>query len=158
MLFLCGRKLVDDFDAHITGGAGDDLDTSGLILGIHVGPLELPDFGELLGRDLADLVLVGLGRTTGDIRGLFQEDARRGDLRMKVKLLSLNTVMTTGKIIPFWSFVRALKSLQNAMMLTPCAPRAGPTGARDSRHRRAIEADVTLDLLGHVSEGDGCLV
>ena len=51
-----------------------------------------------------------------------------GDLRMNVKLLSENTVMTTGRIIPFWSLVRALNSLQNAMMLTPCAPRAGPTG------------------------------
>src|SRR6185436_18203552 len=51
-----------------------------------------------------------------------------GDLRMNVKLLSVKTVMTTGRIIPFWSLVFALNSLQNAMMLTPCAPSAGPTG------------------------------
>src|SRR6185295_10137660 len=30
--------------------------------------------------------------------------------------------------IPAWSFVVALNSLQNAMMLTPCWPSAGPTG------------------------------
>src|SRR6478672_237806 len=27
-----------------------------------------------------------------------------------------------------WAWVRALKLLQNSMMLTPCWPRAGPTG------------------------------
>src|SRR5882672_892576 len=29
---------------------------------------------------------------------------------------------------PSWEFVWALKPLQNSMMLTPCWPRAGPTG------------------------------
>src|SRR3989337_1850347 len=29
---------------------------------------------------------------------------------------------------PFWSAVCALNALQNSMMLTPCWPRAGPTG------------------------------
>src|SRR5574343_310458 len=51
-----------------------------------------------------------------------------GDLRMNVKDLSENTVITTGMIMPFWSLVLALNSLQNAMMLTPWAPSAGPTG------------------------------
>src|SRR5580698_4844256 len=36
--------------------------------------------------------------------------------------------MTTGMTIPAWSLVAALNSLQKAMMLTPCWPRAGPTG------------------------------
>src|SRR5208337_2907609 len=36
--------------------------------------------------------------------------------------------MTTGMIMPGWSLVLALNSLQNAMMLTPCCPNAGPTG------------------------------
>src|SRR5208337_337039 len=36
--------------------------------------------------------------------------------------------MTTGMIMPGWSLVLALNSLQNAMMLTPCWPSAGPTG------------------------------
>ncbi len=36
--------------------------------------------------------------------------------------------MTTGMIIPSWEDVFALKVLQNSMMLTPCCPRAGPTG------------------------------
>src|ERR1700704_3083778 len=30
--------------------------------------------------------------------------------------------------MPGWSFVLALKSLQNAIILTPCWPSAGPTG------------------------------
>src|SRR5215475_12380241 len=37
-------------------------------------------------------------------------------------------VTTTGRIRPSWELVCALKPLQNSMMLTPCWPRAGPTG------------------------------
>src|SRR3989304_220523 len=37
-------------------------------------------------------------------------------------------VMTTGMIVPSWLLVWALKALQNSMILTPCCPRAGPTG------------------------------
>ena len=62
------------------------------------------------------------------LAAFFKRTEAGGDFRMNVKLLSENTVITTGKIMPFWSFVLALNSLQNAMILTPCAPRAGPTG------------------------------
>ena len=37
-------------------------------------------------------------------------------------------VTTTGRMSPSWLPVWALKPLQNSMMLTPCWPRAGPTG------------------------------
>src|SRR5215475_3168460 len=39
-------------------------------------------------------------------------------------------VMTTGMIRPSWSLadVLALNALQNSIMLTPCGPRAVPTG------------------------------
>src|SRR5499433_1809911 len=37
-------------------------------------------------------------------------------------------VTTTGRISPSCELVWALKPLQNSMMLTPCWPRAGPTG------------------------------
>src|SRR5215467_12069123 len=37
-------------------------------------------------------------------------------------------VTTTGRISPYCELVWALKPLQNSMMLTPCWPRAGPTG------------------------------
>src|SRR5512140_3569978 len=39
-------------------------------------------------------------------------------------------VITTGMIRPSWSFadVFALNALQKSMMLTPCGPRAVPTG------------------------------
>src|SRR5713226_2079695 len=37
-------------------------------------------------------------------------------------------VTTTGRMIPSCDPVWALKPLQNSMMLTPCCPRAGPTG------------------------------
>src|SRR5437867_1184343 len=36
--------------------------------------------------------------------------------------------MTTGITMPASLLVAALNSLQNAMILTPCWPRAGPTG------------------------------
>src|ERR1044072_369365 len=36
--------------------------------------------------------------------------------------------MTTGMIMPPWSLVAALNSLQKPMMFTPCWPSAGPTG------------------------------
>src|SRR5213593_2596822 len=37
-------------------------------------------------------------------------------------------VTTTGRMRPSCDWVCALKPLQNSMMLTPCWPRAGPTG------------------------------
>src|SRR5262245_66671143 len=37
-------------------------------------------------------------------------------------------VTTTGRMSPSWLLVWALKPLQNSMRLTPCWPRAGPTG------------------------------
>ena len=46
----------------------------------------------------------------------------------KVKLRSEYTVMTTGMIMSPCAALLALKSLQKAMMLTPCWPSAGPTG------------------------------
>src|SRR3972149_9302554 len=37
-------------------------------------------------------------------------------------------VISTGTMPPAWEAVRTLYSLTKAMMLTPCWPRAGPTG------------------------------
>ena len=68
------KKSVDDVDAHVAGGAGDDLDASGLILGVHVGLLDLPDLGALLFGNLTNFILVRLGRAAGDIGSLLEED------------------------------------------------------------------------------------
>ena len=46
----------------------------------------------------------------------------------KANDLSSYTVICTGMMVPTWDVVRSLYSLTNAMMLTPCWPRAGPTG------------------------------
>src|SRR5208283_1581403 len=53
-----------------------------------------------------------------------------GVLVMKVKERSEKIVITTGMIRPSWSLadVLALNALQKSMMLTPCGPRAVPTG------------------------------
>src|SRR3569832_2983487 len=59
----------------------------------------------------------------------FSNTVAGGVLVRKVKLRSLQTVITTGRGKPcstFW--VAALNCLQNSMMLTPCWPSAGPTG------------------------------
>src|SRR3954468_22893858 len=54
--------------------------------------------------------------------------AAGGVLVMNVNERSSKTVMTTGMIVPPWSWVCALNALQNSMMFTPCWPSAGPTG------------------------------
>ena len=59
----------------------------------------------------------------------FSNTEAGGVLVTKVKLLSLNTVITTGMGMPFsMPCVWALKALQNSMIFKPCWPRAGPTG------------------------------
>ena len=74
---MADEKSVDDFDAHVAGGAGDDADARLFALGVEVLLLELDDLEQLLAGDLADLVLVRAGRTGGDVGGLLQEDRRR---------------------------------------------------------------------------------
>src|SRR5213592_2866906 len=54
--------------------------------------------------------------------------AAGGVFVMKVNERSSKTVISTGMMRPFWSWVWALKALTNSMMFTPCWPRAGPTG------------------------------
>src|SRR3954452_1553032 len=54
--------------------------------------------------------------------------AAGGVFVMKGNERSSKTVISTGVMRPFWSAVCALYALQNSMMLTPCWPRAGPTG------------------------------
>src|SRR6266702_4344994 len=52
-----------------------------------------------------------------------------GVFRMKVKVRSVYTVTSTGKIIPSGSLaVLALNCLQKSMMFKPCGPSAVPTG------------------------------
>src|SRR5215471_20354983 len=52
-----------------------------------------------------------------------------GVFKMKLKVRSLYTVTSTGKIIPSGSLaVLALNCLQKSMMFRPCGPSAVPTG------------------------------
>src|ERR1700722_17877757 len=77
---------------------------------------------------LATLVLFGSFEPAAIFAAFFSSIDAGGDLVMKVKLLSLKTVMTTGRISPTCFWVTALNSLQKAIILTPFCPRAGPTG------------------------------
>src|SRR5690606_9554618 len=54
--------------------------------------------------------------------------AAGGVLITKSNDLSLKTEITTGNTLPGLSWVLALNCLQNSMILTPAAPKAGPTG------------------------------
>src|SRR3990172_3643639 len=73
-----------------------------------------------------------------------------GVLVMKAKDRSAYTVITTGMIIPSWDAVFALNALQNSMMLTPCCPRAGPTGGEGFAFPRGnLELDLGYALLCH---------
>src|SRR3989304_5101097 len=58
---------------------------------------------------------------------LIRSDAG-GVLRAKVNDRSSKTMISTGMMLPDCEDVRSLYSLQKAMMLAPCWPRAGPTG------------------------------
>src|SRR5678810_415345 len=57
----------------------------------------------------------------------FSRTAAGGVLVMKENDLSEKIVISTGRIVS-WPCVRELNSLQKAMMLIPCGPRAVPTG------------------------------
>src|SRR6478735_6383394 len=57
----------------------------------------------------------------------FRRTAAGGVFMMKVNDLSEEIVISTGRIVS-WPCVRELNSLQKAMMLIPCGPRAVPTG------------------------------
>src|SRR3989304_2093392 len=62
------------------------------------------------------------------LAAFLRRTAAGGLFMMKVKLRSPKMVISTGMMVPSCPWVWALKDLQNSMMLTPCWPRAGPTG------------------------------
>src|SRR6476659_9188360 len=73
-------------------------------------------------------VLLGSFEPAAMLAAFFNSTAAGGLLVIKVKLLSLKTVITTGRMSPACFWVAALNSLQNAMILTPRGPSAVPTG------------------------------
>src|SRR6059036_1357790 len=77
---------------------------------------------------LPTFVLLGSFEPAAMFAAFLSRIAAGGLFVIKVKDLSLKTVITTGKISPACFWVAALNSLQNAMMLTPRGPRAVPTG------------------------------
>src|SRR5437764_14860631 len=76
------------------------------------------------------LVLLGSLEPAAMLAAFFKRIAAGGLFVMKVKDLSLKTVITTGRISPACFWVAALNSLQNGMILTPGGPSAVPTGGR----------------------------
>ena len=121
---LCGF----DFNAHAARGAHDlalgalDVDS------IEVFHLDLGDLAQLLAGDLADFDPVGFRGPFVNPKALRSRSATGGVLVIKVKLPSAKMVSSTGIMLPAWLDVRALYSLQKAIMLIPCGPKAGPTG------------------------------
>src|SRR4030095_12146610 len=77
---------------------------------------------------LPTFVLFGSFEPAAMLAAFFKRTAAGGLFVMKVNDLSLKTVITTGRISPAFFWVKALNSLQNAIMLTPRGPNAVPTG------------------------------
>src|SRR5258708_1399165 len=77
---------------------------------------------------LPTLSWFGFAEPEAMLAAFFRSTEAGGDFRMNVKLLSVNTVITTGRIMPFWSLVRALKPLQNAWVLRRGGAGGGPRG------------------------------
>ena len=77
---------------------------------------------------LPPFALFGLPEPFWIPAAFFRRTAAGGLFSTKVKERSAYTVITTGIIIPDCACVAALNSLQNAIMLTPCEPSAGPIG------------------------------
>src|SRR3977135_1356613 len=77
---------------------------------------------------LPTFVLCGSFEPAAIFAAFFKRIAAGGLFVMKVKDLSLKTVITTGRISPACFWVTALNSLQKAMILTPRGPRAVATG------------------------------
>src|SRR6266480_1102667 len=79
---------------------------------------------------LPTLVLFGSAEPLAKLTARLISTGTGGVFVMNVNERSLYIVMTAGIIRPSWSFaeVFALKALQNSMILTPCGPRAVPTG------------------------------
>ena len=72
--------------------------------------------------------LFGTPEPLAKFADLFNKIEHGGLFKIKVKVLSSNTVRTTGITNPCLSFVASLNFLQKSMILTPCCPKAGPTG------------------------------
>src|SRR5262249_27370561 len=71
---------------------------------------------------------LGLAEPLSTPAAFLSKSAAGGVLVIKVKDRSAYTVITTGIVISPMLAVRALKVLQNSIMLTPCCPSAGPIG------------------------------
>merc|ERR1740130_750297 len=90
------------------------------------------------------------------LAAFFSSSDAGGVLRMKVKLRSSNTEISTGMIVPTLSDVRALYSLQNIMMFTPAAPSAGPTGGAGLALPASSASLIILDTFLAIITGSGC--
>jgi hypothetical protein len=73
--------LIDDFEAHLTGGAGDDAEGGFVVACVQVFALHVDDVHDLSARDFANFGLVRLFGTGGDVGRFLQEDCGRWTFR-----------------------------------------------------------------------------
>src|SRR3954469_12259392 len=66
--------LVDDFEAHLAGGTGNNAEGSFVVTRVQIVLLRSYDVHDLFARDLADLVFVRFFRAGGDVGRLLQQD------------------------------------------------------------------------------------
>jgi hypothetical protein len=93
-------KLIADFEAHLTGGAGDDRESGFIVARTQVFALGVHNVHDLLARDFADFRFVRLFGAGSDAGGFLQQDRRGRTLGDEVNDLSLKMVITTGRMSP----------------------------------------------------------
>jgi hypothetical protein len=74
-------RLIDDFEAHLAGRAGDDAEAGVVVACVEIFALGVHDVHDLFARDLADLRLVRFFGTGGDVGRLLQQDSGRRAFR-----------------------------------------------------------------------------
>jgi hypothetical protein len=119
--------------------------------GIHVLHLDFDDVHDLFLADFADLGFVRLFGTGCNTCGLFQEDRRCRSLGDESEALVFVDGESPLEDIADCFWVAALNSLQKAMMLTPCWPRAGPTGGAGICCACGdLQFDLSYDFFSHI--------
>src|SRR5205814_641687 len=74
------KRLIDDLEAHLAGGAGDDTEAGFVAARVQVFAFQLHDVHDLFASDFADFRFVRLLGTGGNVRRLLQQDRSRWGL------------------------------------------------------------------------------
>src|SRR3989338_1333791 len=77
---------------------------------------------------LPTLAVFGVAEPFSTLAAFFKSSAAGGVLSLRLMVRSSKMVISTGMMSPIISDVNALNLVTNSWMLTPCGPKAVPTG------------------------------